>query len=61
MQVQVQPKYELVSFNMRVFEKMLNRKLGLERVNIGIQTEPIKLNMIQDKDIGPIINIRTSS
>jgi len=44
---------------MRVFEKMLNRKLGLDKVNIGIQTDPVQFN--SDKDIGSIINIRTTS
>ncbi|CDW88802.1 UNKNOWN [Stylonychia lemnae] len=61
-QVQVQPKYELVSFNLRVFEKMLNRKLGLERVSIGIQTDQVQENVNNtNKDSHPIINIRTSN
>mmetsp|Transcript_4387 Transcript_4387/g.4141 ORF Transcript_4387/g.4141 Transcript_4387/m.4141 type:complete len:135 (-) Transcript_4387:359-763(-) len=37
--VKVVPKYELVSFNLRCFEKILNRKLKLDKQTKGTQTD----------------------
>eukprot|EP00347_Sterkiella_histriomuscorum_P018385 403345701 len=49
-QINVQPKYEIVSFNLRCLEKSLNKKLGLNNQHKCIQTDPIKSSNEENND-----------